>query len=168
MRPCFILILRCSSELCSAILLKGHCCLRVSICSHVNQAFLLKVASCLLVHTCLSCRCSNKPPATLADPSITTWCSSAQTCVIRPSVESLAWGSVRHCHVITSASLILFLCVYTGKWCSQGGRVRKKYSIYIKGHFLHRCGKAFLNQKNPLSISFIMTVGYNYWACKNA
>lgn len=43
----------------------------------------------------------------------------------------------------------IFLYIYKGKWCPQGGRVSEKYGLYIEGHMLYRGGKTFLNQKIP-------------------
>lgn len=108
-------------------------------------------------------RCSNEPPATLADPKITTGYNSAQTCIIKPFRESLEWDSFKCSHVITSASLTL-LYIYIQREAEPSGWQRERNMAYTL-KVIHYTGvrKHFLIKKSPLHvISYAM--GYNYFA----
>lgn len=100
------------------------------------------------------CRCSNEPPATLADPRITTGCNSAQTHIIKPFRESLEWESFKCSHVITSASLTFFLIYIKGSSALRVAEWVRNMAYTLKVICYTGVGKHFLIKKSPLHIIY--------------
>lgn len=95
-------------------------------------------------------RCSSEPPATLAEPRITTGCNSALTCIIKPFRESLEWDSFKCSHVITSASLTFFFIYIKGSGALRVAEWVRNMAYTLKVICCTEVGKHFLMKKSPL------------------